>query len=58
MLLLSYPQKTVDGQYIGGPRLEHCVHMVLSNFTLSRKAFGKLSVQVNHSLVETVTCHE
>ncbi len=52
----SYPQKTVDGQYIGDQRQEHYAPMVLSDF-FSRKAFGKLSVLVNYSPMETLLCH-
>ena len=56
MLLLSYLWKMAGGQYTGDPRQGLYVHMVLSD--LSRKAFGKLSVLVNHLPMETIQCHK
>jgi hypothetical protein len=56
VLLLSSLCRMVGGQFTGGPRQELYVHMVLSD--LSRKAFGKLSVQVNYSPMETIRCHK
>jgi hypothetical protein len=56
VLLLSYLWKMVGGQYTGDPRQGLYVHMVLSD--LSRKAFGKLSVLVNHLPMETIQCHK